>query len=255
MVFSVGAHVVIGAGLAFSALPVETREPDLEAMAISVQFVAEPQTGESEEPAPAQTTPKGSRLATVTEPVMPQEEIAEPEPVEEPAETETFMKLEEVADSVPLPLRRPKPENPAKEQVKTAALKGSDREPKPDMPVAEEMTSPASSANLNGQQLMQGKVVNAKAQDRWQLRLAAHLERRKRYPREAISRHQEGEVHVRFFVAADGSVNQPELVQSSGVPELDAEVVELVQRASPVPKPPPEVNTLVVVPISFSLRR
>ena len=47
----------------------------------------------------------------------------------------------------------------------------------------------------------------------------------------------------------------PELVGQSGIVELDEEVLALLRRASPIPKPPPDVNTFVTVPISFSIKR
>lgn len=62
-------------------------------------------------------------------------------------------------------------------------------------------------------------------------------------------------MQIRFVVAPDGTIMAPELVSPSGVPELDEEVLGLLRRASPVPKPPPDVNTFVTVPISFTIER
>lgn len=56
------------------------------------------------------------------------------------------------------------------------------------------------------------------------------------------------------MVALGGAIIiTPEIVSSSGVPELDEEVLDLMRRASPVP--PPDVNPLVTVPISFIIKR
>ncbi|RRD21388.1 TonB family protein [Brucellaceae bacterium VT-16-1752] len=67
-------------------------------------------------------------------------------------------------------------------------------------------------------------TVPERAEQRWLGRLSAHLERRKRYPTSAQSRKLEGIVQVRFGVDLEGTIMAPELVRSSGVPELDEEV-------------------------------
>lgn len=82
----------------------------------------------------------------------------------------------------------------------------------------------------------------------------SHLERRKRYPSAAKRQRKQGVAQVRFSIDANGNVGSVRLTRSSGVPELDAEVVSLVRRASPVPAPPPGVGRTIVVPIQFSLR-
>jgi periplasmic protein TonB len=82
----------------------------------------------------------------------------------------------------------------------------------------------------------------------------AHLERRKRYPAEARRAGRQGTAQVRFSIDANGNVQSVSLTSSSGVAELDAEVVALVRRASPVPAPPPGVSRTIVVPIRFSMR-
>ncbi|MYZ47018.1 energy transducer TonB family protein, partial [Propylenella binzhouense] len=89
---------------------------------------------------------------------------------------------------------------------------------------------------------------------RWQARLLAHLERRKRYPGAARARGSEGTASVRFSIDASGNVLGASLARSSGVPELDQEVVAMVRRASPVPAPPPGVSRTITVPVRFSLR-
>jgi protein TonB len=91
----------------------------------------------------------------------------------------------------------------------------------------------------------------------WQQRLVAHLERYKRYPADAQSRHQEGTPTVRFVLDRRGNVLSARLEASSGVPALDAEAVNLLHRASPVPPPPPELpgdRIELVIPVVFFIR-
>jgi protein TonB len=89
---------------------------------------------------------------------------------------------------------------------------------------------------------------------KWQARLMAHLERLKRYPTGARQRREEGIAHVRFVIDEGGNVRSAALVKSSGHAELDAAVLALVRRASPVPPPPPGAPRDIVAPVRFDVR-
>jgi protein TonB len=49
-------------------------------------------------------------------------------------------------------------------------------------------------------------------------------------------------------------VRSAQLVRSSGHDELDQAVLALVQRASPVPAPPPGAPREIVAPVRFDVR-
>lgn len=92
----------------------------------------------------------------------------------------------------------------------------------------------------------------------WQRSVALHLNRSKRYPPAARSRGIEGEAMVRFVMDRSGHVAMVEVVNSSGSKLLDDESQELLQRAAPLPRPPPAVvgETLEFkVPIHFRLKK
>jgi len=91
----------------------------------------------------------------------------------------------------------------------------------------------------------------------WQQRLLGHLERFKRYPRQARRLRQEGVAQVRLSVAGDGRVLAARIETSSGHPLLDAEAQAVAERASPVPAPPPQLGdpAQVIVPMEFYLAR
>lgn len=89
----------------------------------------------------------------------------------------------------------------------------------------------------------------------WAGKVMAHLERRKRYPQAAQERGATGTVLVRFTIDDEGNVLSKALVRSSGVPELDSEVLSLVQRASPVPKPPVGAQKTLTAPVAFFPKR
>ncbi len=74
----------------------------------------------------------------------------------------------------------------------------------------------------------------------------------------AQEQHQQGVAQLRFTLDRQGRVLFFKLDKSSGFSLLDDEVVALIQRAAPLPAPPPEIaadRIEVLVPVSFSLHR
>jgi periplasmic protein TonB len=95
------------------------------------------------------------------------------------------------------------------------------------------------------------------ADNDWQRRLVAQLERHKRYPRGAQRRRVEGVAYLRFTVDRQGRVLGASLARSSGDEALDAETLALVERAQPLPPPPADLYPAQVhltVPVQFFLR-
>lgn len=96
------------------------------------------------------------------------------------------------------------------------------------------------------------------AEAAWQSRLLGHLEGFRRYPTRALRQRHEGVTYLRFSVDRHGRVGAVRLERGSGSDLLDAEALEVVRRAQPVPAPPPEIEgdpVEVVVPVQFRLRR
>src|SRR5699024_2766253 len=97
------------------------------------------------------------------------------------------------------------------------------------------------------------------AERMWQQELRHHLDRRKRYPRQAQRMRQEGTPVVRFKLDGKGNVVQADLETGSGIVALDKEAVMLVKRAQPLPVPPADLVARsgglvdVTLPIEFSL--
>jgi protein TonB len=91
----------------------------------------------------------------------------------------------------------------------------------------------------------------------WKRRLALHLQRNKRYPREAQSHRETGTSKVTFVVDRQGHVVSSRIVKGSGSEALDRETLELLQRAQPLPEPPTEVGGTqfaFTMPILFEFR-
>jgi protein TonB len=95
------------------------------------------------------------------------------------------------------------------------------------------------------------------ADPRWETGLVRHLQAYKRYPSDAQSRNEEGIVLLGFSVDRNGRVLERHIVRSSGYPDLDAEVMSMIERAQPLPAFPASMTQAsldLTVPIRFSLR-
>lgn len=91
----------------------------------------------------------------------------------------------------------------------------------------------------------------------WETTLVKHLQQFKRYPGDAQSRGEEGVVMLSFSVDRTGHVLAHRIVRSSGHPDLDAEVMSMIERAQPLPAFPSTMTDAkldLTVPIRFSLR-
>jgi periplasmic protein TonB len=90
----------------------------------------------------------------------------------------------------------------------------------------------------------------------WQSLLFKQLQRFKSYPSGARARNEEGVVKLTFTVDRDGHVLSRQIVTGSGYPDLDAEVLTMVERAQPLPAFPASMTQAqqdFTVPIRFSL--
>ncbi|CAM5301722.1 protein TonB [Aquamicrobium terrae] len=174
-----------------------------------------------------------------------QEEIAEvvPDPVDVP--------LPEVAMAVPQP--RPRPAEPARVKERDPVEKPVVKPVRKPPPAASAQkaaeAAPRAAAPAPGAGA--GRSVSPA---KWQARVNAHLNRYKRFPTGARAG---GIAMVQFTINPTGAVTGASLVQSSGNAALDTAAVALVQRASPIPAPPPEIakaSMRLTVPIQFSRR-
>ncbi|MBU0723751.1 MAG: energy transducer TonB [Alphaproteobacteria bacterium] len=87
--------------------------------------------------------------------------------------------------------------------------------------------------------------------------IQAWLEQHKEYPRRAQLRRMEGTALIRFVMDRGGNLLSFRLERGSGYDLLDDEVKKMVQRASPFPPLPAEMQQAqleLLVPVSFFLR-
>jgi TonB family protein len=86
----------------------------------------------------------------------------------------------------------------------------------------------------------------------WQQSLVARLAKVQRYPAEA--RGAQGVVNLTFSIDRHGAVVSSRIVKSSGSAVLDAEALDLIKRAAPLPPPPADIadsELSFIVPIRF----
>lgn len=182
-------------------------------------------------------------------PPGPQQAEAEPElepdpikPVEKlelPPEPKAELPL--AVTPPPIPLQKPKEEKP-KQQHASLPSAPSTAENK-----AERAAAPAPGASSR----------NPYAVPNWKSRLVATLERSKHYPAEARARGEQGVAQLAFSIDRHGGVRHARIVHSSGSELLDRETLALVERAQPLPPPPPELagaEIAIVVPIRYNIR-
>ncbi|MCP9628335.1 energy transducer TonB [Rhodopseudomonas palustris] len=218
--------------------------------------------------APVTAAPQASPLDLAPGPTMQEAEApsAEPELTTQAAVTPEIAPtpVQEIAP-VPLPPES-KPAPPA-EVAKRAPDKPKRVTPKPQrlakLHPSEQPPAPRTSAAPNVERRARDAmaaaagVMAAAVLPSYRQRLAAHLQRFKRYPAEARAAGHQGTATLNFTVGRSGQVLGASLARSSGNAALDAETLAMVRRAEPLPPFPPELNQAslrISVPVSFSVR-
>ncbi|MCO7462264.1 MULTISPECIES: energy transducer TonB [Stenotrophomonas] len=179
-----------------------------------------------------------------------------------PREVATGPLQQQQQRQAPKPALRELPKAPVQTQGDLPPARAPEPTPSPDSAeanVAQTSAPPQvaadASARYTAAQTTAGERSRAEAT--WEGRLLGHLQKHRRYPRQAERLRQQGVVYVRFAVARDGTVSSLKLGRSSGFELLDQETLDTVRRASPLPVPPAEVAgdpVEVMVPVSFFLR-
>lgn len=173
--------------------------------------------------------------------------------MEKPPEPESVKKAEV---ALPKPKPKPKPVPKVTEEAPPPPTP-TPAEPSPAPVAAPPATAPQTAPSAAAIAPVATPPSSGTAAASWQGALRAHLERYKRYPPLAIARRQQGISHVRFAMTRDGGVAWARLERPSGHVRLDDEALALMERAQPLPPPPPDVGgqTLeIVVPIAFFVR-
>jgi periplasmic protein TonB len=97
-------------------------------------------------------------------------------------------------------------------------------------------------------------AANAAAASAYRSSVIGHLASFKRYPPGARARGAQGNPAVSFSIDASGRVESVSLTRASGDPDIDAEIVAMVRRASPFPAPPPGAPHVFSAGVNFRLQ-
>ena len=154
-------------------------------------------------------------------------------------------------------IRRP-PEKPPEEQKKTEVPKEPVREEisdnfthepqpeqaasQPEEPNQPEVSGPSASEILNPYlSLILQKLNEGKS--------------RRKYPKEAYDREEEGEVLLKVKILTDGSVAGIDVARSSGSKALDEDAAQIVKSAAPFPPSPMRYALSIKIPILYNITR
>ena len=244
------AHVGVALAMLWHPRAEFVEAPPAAPLVMDVAVLAAPEAAPSELP----PGPQQTEAAPAPEPVVPEEPLPEP-PLEEPVpELEPEVVLETRPEPPPEPQditeQEPDPDTAAASEAPNDQAAPDTTAPV-SLPAAPADTAAAPSVGAFTQQA-------ADARQRWQSALQAHLERRKRYPRQAQMMRREGVPWVTFTMDRQGKVLAASLFRASGVTVLDEESLALVHRAEPLPAPPPEVTGETIsltVPVEFFIGR
>jgi periplasmic protein TonB len=207
-----------------------------------------PQQQAEPKPQPKQAVAKVEAAQEAPKPVLTQDEIAPPKPVETAPVSE--------APKVVIEEKKPKskPKELAKDESKKAEQKTANVAPSA-------AANPNRSASSGSQGTAGARGVDdaggRAAISSYQAQVLAHLQRHRVYPPEAQSRGITGIARVRFSLASNGSVIAASLAGTSGATVLDQAAVAMVRRASPFPAFPAAIQRAQLdfaAPIRFDIR-
>ena len=161
-------------------------------------------------------------------PARPAEPQPEPEPEPEPLPPPLPVKkpLPE-----PKPVREPLPKSePVVEPLPTRSVEVETTEP------AEEQAAAASYVEAPMDQPALDQAAMENERESYLLRMLAHIDSHKFYPRKARQRGMEGKINIVFYLHADGSIS--DLQVSGGSRLLRRAARQAVQQALSLPRPP-----------------
>lgn len=225
------------------------------------------------DPDPAETSPAEPSQGTETaapemlearpaEPTIAKEaaEPATPEELPEPEEQpEAVASVVLPQENIPIPSPRPQPPRakraetkpePQNQPPRTApATPRQTAKAKEKAPAAEK--SPARPSSASSASRQGGATAGATAA--YARRLIAHVERHKRYPREAARQRIAGTAGLAITIDRQGRLAGASLAKRSGHAILDKEALAVARRAAPYPRPPEGVGDATVT-FSVTLR-
>lgn len=205
-------------------------------LSLTVHATAVVYLGHNESPSAGRPQSADSIMRISLAPARPVEPQPEPKPTPPPRPEPEPESPPPVKKPVPeiKPVRKPKPKpKPIIKPVPTSI-----EEPETKEPLEEQIASSSyTKARLEKPALDQ--VVLENVRESYLLRMLAHIDRHKFYPRKARRRGIEGEVKIAFYLHKDGSIT--DLQVSGGSKVLRKAAKQAVQKALSLPLPPESI--------------
>jgi periplasmic protein TonB len=165
----------------------------------------------------------------------------------------------EIAEPLPPPPKpHPPPRRPPVERAERLPLRQPTEPPRPAFAAAPPaIAAPSAPSRQAALQPTEPRAAAAAVSPGYAALLGAWLNRHKRYPETAREHGEEGRVVLHFGVERSGHVTEFAVVRSSGYPDLDAAVEEMMRGARlpgfPADMPPSTVS--VTVTLRFALEQ
>jgi len=200
--------------------------------------------------------PQQPQAAPAQQPPKPVEKTTEQPPApQQPVEKTAELPPQPQAEIAVMPPPRP-PEKTVEKPVEKIVERPIEKQPR--HPSLASAPSTAEKRAERAAAPTAGAVsYNANAVPNWKSELVARLERYKRYPPEAQSRGEQGVAQLAFSVDRSGGVHRAHIARSSGSSLLDSATLAMLERAAPLPPPPPELagaQIAISVPIRYDMR-
>jgi protein TonB len=196
-------------------------------------------------PPPEQFGDNSSVISLELEPI---DSVADARQIDMAPAPEEMIEQKAVPTPTPQPVKPKVEEPPPPPQPAPSEL--TLQEPKPPQKVEQQAPpAPVTAAPVKG--------GAPRVAPTWETSLMRKLQQFKRYPGGARVRGEQGVALLAFTVDRSGHVLTRRVVRSSGYPDLDSEVMAMVERAQPLPAFPASMTQAqlsLTVPIRFSLR-
>lgn len=213
---------------------------------------------------PDAVAPQSAPVAEVSEPLPAEQAVTRPlesAPIAVvPLATATQPKAEEAVAAAPRLESAPSVGNEAAtrsgDDVQTAGAVGPDEAAKALATGTNARTSPRGGTG-SGEDRRDAAGGQGGDKSRYISLVQAWIQMHRRYPEKAREAKQEGVALVYVVVGRDGIALEFRILQSTGFPLLDAEILEAVERAMPFPEIPGTVGQdqlKLILPVRFALK-
>ena len=231
LIVSVGAHAIVFAAVLFG-LPDSHSLISPESPTMSVEFELSPSAPPEE---PMEAAPGPEEVETVELEDIPQVE---------PSEVRATPRPEVIVPEIAIAKKNPVVERPSAPPP-TPKKSQSKAPPAPTLPPQDKAGAPVQGTP---------NITDRVEQQTWEGEVLAKLERLKKYPPDARRNGDQDQILVTITIDRTGRVLRHSIARSKGFASLDAEVLSLVKRASPLPAPPktlPDAELTFDVPVVF----